>query len=552
MRTFLVLVFCLLAVPHPAWAHGHDDHDDETLEATFALYRQIAELTPAVTGESGEPDTADASIRLAGQTVWLNGPFWNLVRGWIRVYYRELQNECDDCLEWSEEQFTAAAEDQMARSFLSIKLKEPMSEAGEHIAAGAADVGARLGKTALVAKITGEVAETVLSKMSFMGGLHFFCHLIDAFILFGTRHIQTASRAYSWAGHFDGWGAANMVRAGFVSAAAGRAQRRVRFVSGPVEIDEAGLKEVDAEGPNRYWGWVKAGKRAAWIKRYAARGEGRVSRKEFLGTRMKRYLWLKGRKRGHRQFMKGSNAVDKSLNHDTLWILEVQESLLQRALEPATAGAATETARASLAESAAAPADDIRQGLATEFAAGDEERARFVEGLMRDVEVIFNPAVPRRVRYFQASALESLIAGFMYGQFSTVLGEKSEMFGPSFSGIWNQVRLRWRIGRFGGYIYEWSDFLRMAALRDDPKVLRRYKYEMMESLLRVLAYFGKTGPLADARSTDDLSALETLLTGEYGRLMTFRPWREKRIARSWWPWRKPAPLCRSMDQAVGP
>jgi hypothetical protein len=544
------LVFSLIAPPL-AWAH--EDADNETLEATLSLYRQIAELSPLVA--PSEPATRDASsafILIGGQRIQFNGTFWQLVRGWLRVYHKELKSECRECLNWDEADFSREAEDQVAKGFLATKLVDPLLEGAEHISVGAADVGARLGKTALVAKIAGEVGETILSKMSFMGGMHFVCHLIDAFILFGTRRMQTAYRSFAWANVFDRSGVTNSVQMGLISSSVARAQRRVRFVAAPGEIDPEILQEVDREGSNRFWGWVKDGKRAAWVKRLATREDRTLTlrRREALGRRMKRYVWLKARKRGHSQFIKGKTPMDKTLNSGGLWVLAVQENVLQRPLLPKE-DEVPQTPD-SLADSYAAAHDEIRQGLAREFAAGDREKIRFVDGLLKDMDVIFNPEVSARVRYFQATALENLLSGFIYGTFSRVLDQKGELFGNSPAGIWRQIRLRWKTGRVGGYIYELSDFLRLASQQRDPARLMKHKYEAMESLLRLLTYFNKAKALADAETTDQLRTVQDLLAGEYSKLRTFKPWREKRIARSWLPWRRPLPLCRQMDKAVNP
>ena len=74
------------------------------------------------------------------------------VQGWVRLYYREMQNDCDGCIKWSEDQFVAAAEDHRASTFMELKIKHPLAESVEHVSVGTASLGARLGKTALVAK----------------------------------------------------------------------------------------------------------------------------------------------------------------------------------------------------------------------------------------------------------------------------------------------------------------------------------------------------------------------------------------------------------------
>lgn len=541
-------LFLCLTLSMPVYAHGPVDHPDGSLVATFELYQKLVNLAP---DELDRHSAATPFVIISGQKVWLNGPFWELTRGWIRVYYRAMQEQCDGCIDWSEADFVQAAEDEIAKSFFAAKIKKPIMNGIEHVVVGAADVGARLGKFALLAKISAEVAETILSKMAFLGGMHFFCHMIDAFIIFGTRHLQTFARAIGWAGKFDASIVANIVKFGFVSRVAKEAQERVRFTINPVELNEDQLKEVDLSGPNRWWGWVSGGKRAAWVKKvFAGAKEGSdvtaLARKEFLGKRMKRFLLLKGRKRGNASFMHGKGPMEKVLNRDLLWVFEVQESILERSF--IADREELEVERESVAVASAPSSDEIRQGLAEEFAGGDEERADVVANLLKEVEVVFNPDVSRKVRYFQASALENLTSGFMYAMFSQVLDEKGDLYGNSFGGIWNQARLRWKTARFARYMYEWADFLKVAALQDDPGALMRSRYEAMESFLKILDYYKATEPLLAVKAVPDLRGIEDLLSGKFSEIMTFRPWREKRASMTWLPMRA---KCAELDKAAG-
>lgn len=538
--TKLFLAFALLL---PAWAaaHGHSD-DDGPPEAALQHFARIAELAPDVTAESS---VSVPFVKISGQKVYMNGPFWELVQGWIRLYYRDIQHECDACVEISEDEFTRQAQDYAARNFLQAKVAHPAMEGVEHIAVGTADIGSQLGKTAAVAKITAEVAETVVSKFVGGGGVHLVCHILDAIILFGTRHIQTATRAFTWAHTFDRTSTRTWLRMGFVSSVVRRAQKKVRFATGPVSIDQEELHELDEEGPNRWWGWVKDGKRAKWMNKLAAADKPlKLSQREFLGGRMKRYLWLKGRKRGHSTFMKGGNELDKSLNHSIVWILEVQESMIQRAFE--SDGEPPEKAL-SLAAKETPEQEEIRTGLAREFSKTPEQ-AQLFEGLMRDVEVVFNANVKRKIRYFQAAKLEALAAGFIYGRYSAALAEKGDMYGNSFMGISRQVKFHWRAGRFGSYILEWADFLRLASLETDPARLIAHKYEALESLMRILKTIEQAGEVSAVETESDLRSFEQKMAEANVTLNTFTPWKEKRSVFSWIPFRSPKPRCSQLDK----
>ncbi len=523
-----------------ASAHGPNDMD---IEPFIAVMSDIADLTPEIVTTSG---ASQATIKVAGHHLALNGPFWQLVRGWIRVYYHQLQEDCDHCLPGDEHQFEQSAEDHIARTFFELKVNSPLRESIEHIAVGTADIGARLGPTALVSKVSSEVAETVLSKMVGGGGVHIVCNLIDAAIIFGTRHIQSAWRSFAWAPRLGSSGLTTLIRHGFVSSSAARAFKRVQFVAVADGLNEEALREVDLEGPNRWWGYAREGKRAQWVRKFLRNGSARVSKREYLGGRMKRYLLLKGRKRGHSQYMRGNNPMDQVLTGNVLWILAVQENILERSLRAGVDSNELPT----MASKFGSDTDEIRQGLAEEFARGHTEKARLMDGLMKEVEVIFNPEAPSRLRYAQVAILESVLTGFVYGTFGNILNEKGELHGNSWSGIGRQFRLRWKTGRFASYIYEWADFLRVAALQKDPDKLYRHKYEMMEVLSRLFEHFGETQSLMTANSRNDLEVFEREFAVREKRLRSFKPWREKRIAYSWIPFRRPMPMCRDMNAAV--
>ncbi|NJL25466.1 MAG: hypothetical protein HC902_10025 [Calothrix sp. SM1_5_4] len=263
---------------------------------------------------------------------------------------------------------------------------------------------------------------------------------------------------------------------------------------------------------------------------------------------MKRYLLLKGRRRGHTQFMRGTSPLESTLNQNIIWILSVQENLLQRALKPLSEDVPHRRLH-SLARAYARPDDDIRRGLAEEFAAGTTEQADFVEDLLKEIELVFNPSVPRKVRYFQAVTVESLLAGFIYSTFNKVLDQRGEVYGASWSGIWRQSVLHWRAGRFVSYIFEWGDFLRVAALQGDPRKLALARYEAMESLLRIFKYLRESEDLSRPLFSGELTTLGRKLNSEYAHLSTFKPWKEKRTRYSWIPLHNPAPSCRKMNEA---
>ena len=202
-----------------------------------------------------------------------------------------------------------------------------------------ANIAAELGFAPGVAKGVAEAGESVLALAKW-GGAHVFCHVFDAIILFSTRPLQTAWRTVSWAPSVGSSRFATFARLGLVSAAVNRAERRVEFVKGPVTLDAEELAEVDAQGQNRWWGWVPTGKRARWVRKLDLAGKATLDGRAYRGRGMKRYAYLLRRRRGHADHLKGDGPMDDATNHNIVWAFAVQENIVQpafRASEQPTA-----------------------------------------------------------------------------------------------------------------------------------------------------------------------------------------------------------------------
>lgn len=558
-----ILLYALTLAATTAWGHGHDD--DGTGELNVEHFAEMMALAPDVM-VSDSHTTAYMDI---GKTrYYMNGPFWRMTQGWIRQYYRELSKEC--VIDWSEEKFTQVATDAAAKSFVGEKILNPAIEGIEHIAVGTADIAAEEGAVAGGIKLAAEVAETGASKAVGGAGVHVACHLIDAMILFGTRHIQTAGRAYFWSKQMDRSSLLTMLKMAFVARAAGRVQNRVQFVAGPVEVDEEAMRAVDLEGPSRWmsrkkngsprwWGRlfrIQDGKRAKWVQDLAqSNGKPmKLAGKSFMGSQAYYAAFLKGRKLGYPTFMKGKTSMDKTLGRTMLWVLSAQ-TIAQRSFKDE--GQPIDTTLA-LADQRTPVNDDIRRGLAEEVS-NSSEQADVIESLLREVDVIYQPDIPSTVRYAHAQVLEAYIYGFMYGRYKSALEEKSEIYPGAadsywekFTAIGSMIAFRWRAG-FGQHIQKWGDFLKLAALQNDPKRLAKHRYEMQEGLLRIFRTMQAGATVASADSPQDLAAFKEVMRSEYKQLKTFTPWKEKREGFFWIPV-KPAldwiPLQRRMPACL--
>lgn len=537
----LLLLFFLATSTSITHAHGgsHED-DDHSMHAYAQVLSDIAQLTPEVLDV---PSKSDAYIRVGGHTISLNGAMMQLVRGWIRVYYHELQNECGRCIAFSEYDFLKQADDQMAKTFFELKVSAPFREQFEHIAVGTADLGSRYGNFPLVGKVVAEIAETITSK--FFAGAHLFCTAIDAGLVFAIRPLQTATRMYSWASIHNRSGLITLVRTGFASAAAARAFRKVHFVTAVENIDEEGLKAVDMEGPNRWWGWASEGKRSRWVKKFVERKELSLTQKKFSGGRMKRYLLIKSRKRGNAQFLRGTEPMDKILKGNVLWVLAVEENILQRSLASEANRIPAKTVNTA-AEKFTAAGDEVRFGLAEEFAPDDVATQATMESILRDVEVVFSPKAPRALRYAQVQMLEAVLVGFVRTMVMENLSESRPLYGDTIRETIRYARFQFEIGGFAKYVYKWADFLRLAAVETSKDKLDAYKYESMEALTRIFKLLAETSVVPSLKTREELDAFKSRYNQQLRGLNTFTPWREKRIAYSWVPFSNPRPECRDM------
>jgi|GEM_PF-3848181 hypothetical protein len=587
MKKILCLLSFLVLTPLSPRAFAHEDHDMDSfnLENTFRVLQAATELEPQ---EEAPLGSAVPVLTVSGKKIVMNSHFWELVRAWVRIYHQEVRRDCEDCVDFNEDELLSQAKDMARQGFFSTKVLSPFSHAAEHITLETADIGARLGNVALVTKVASELAETVLSKAVGGGGVHVLCNIIDAVILFGTRHLQVAARLPVWGVRLGAGNFGMGLRYWLVSRAVRRAQKRVTFVTGPMELDQETLALVDGEGPSakRWWNSIDQGKRSLWLnwlkkktdasyrdleqvnaqlekdpgdrelKKQKSRLEKKIynyaqlKRKNFLGTRYKRFFYLKAR-RGKTQ-LKGKAPIESGLNKDVFWILSVQENVLNRALIPQgdqkiAAAFQVKELKSPLSE------DEVLVGLAEEAVrnAPEQERAdrlQLVKGLLTDVEFVFDPSQPRAERYLQTEVIENTLAQFVYQLIQWKMDTLPEAEGGWLSRLWQTSKLRWSSGQFARYVYEYTDFLRLAAATNSEVFRERYKYEAMETLLRIFKHLENLKGILDQNLPPN--QLFTPLSEANQSLKTFKPWQEKKTSYSWIPLRRVYPRCEALWESV--
>jgi hypothetical protein len=113
--------------------------------------------------------------------------------------------------------------------------------------------------------------------------------------------------------------------------------------------------------------------------------------------------------------------------------------------------------------------------------------------------------------------------------------------------IREMTSLRTRGGRLIKFIYEYSDFLRVASMTKKPLFLSQYKYEAMETLLRIFRHLDKLGSILQEHSplADKLTELKVA----NHQLLTYAPWAQKKTVYSWIPFLKPKLRCEDLWKA---
>lgn len=567
----MFLFFSILLSLSP-FSFAHEEKSDLfNLDQTVEVFRKALEVTPEILNPAGPVKPV---IRLGGKTVLLDSNFWELVRGWVKVYQNEVARDCAQCLELDAEKALSEVKDLAAQGFFNRKVYEPLAHASEHIIFETADIGARLGNVAFVAKISSEVAETVLSKTVGGGGVHVLCSIIDAAILFGTRHLQIATRLPWWGVKLGAGSLGLSAKYWVVSKAVHRAQKRVSFETGPIELDEEALQQLDLEGP------VNKRRRSQWLsllernlnplylekekilksleqrpqdellKKSLSRVERKISRvsalktKNFLGKRYKRFLFLKGR-RG-KQHLNGRTPIDKALSKPWLWILSVQQNILHRGMVPSHNEGFSKAFEnhVSLKSSSS---DPVLVGLAEEFSkkknneAGAEDLAR---ALLADVEFIFDRSQPAKYRYLKTLIIENALAQMAYKFMSWKADSLEQGDGGWWKRTYQSARFNWLTSQFVKHVFQYTDFLRLAATTSSEKFEVKYRYEAMESLLRLLKHLEGLSEVLDSSTnvTEALSPIRELNSN----LETFKPWREKRSSYSWLLVKRTYPRCEEL------
>ena len=576
IRIVLSILFITTAFVSEAHVHSQANEDIEHIKS---LYDLAITLSPYVL-DSMDTSSAYPYIKIGGKYVPLNTGFWLLVQGWIRLYRSEIEQYCPCDID--EQKLVQEAKDEIARGFVDTKITRNLSNFGEFVIVGAYGLSARYGKAALLLKAASEVAEHTLSIFVGGKGVHIFCNVIDAMILFLFRKSQIYVRVFNNSKTLNQSRLLSVMRLAWFNRLMKKKNKSVFFELLSAEINEHVLDHVDEEG-------VKKKKRAKYVrslsqkmepiltrtreidaqlendslsiedrnkllkerKRLVKKSENltEVFRKSFFGKRYGLSLWLFSRKWSS-QYLKGVTLADRVTSGNFVWALGLQENVLERALikQVEEAGLMQDHSTLPL------PPDEIRAGLAEEFVkkmqqANTTEHVHSIERVLIDVEKIFDPSLKVAERYLLVSIIESGFLGLFEYYLMEVMYPELVRSTEGLN-LWGRARLRWRLDRFIYYVFIYSDFLRTVALVKDPSKINSYKYESMEAFLNLFEHLHQLSKLPGETHTKE--SLLAKLDEHLYRIQSFQPQFEKRTTFRWIriPFIRPVPMCRNLVRSV--
>lgn len=595
----LFLFLCPLKTPaHEGHHHGHHhDHEhNDDMNLIESLYEKTARLSPEIL--SPRDSLAHPYIKINGERVYLNSAFFELLLGFLRLYFREMEKEGCSCNLGPEEMVETVRNEIAKGGIVSKKIKK-----STHLMERLWVKKVKYGRTVLIGLAVVETIETfILAPL--LPGLHVFCKANNAAVLFFARPIQSYVRTFIYSKIMEQSRIRMMVSRISQSHLMRKFQQKVRFYleaienakraqqaesderfrsyMESIEIDETQLQAVNEEGPgDKREEWVREiskkrtplleeidrieeelrnsdktlskRKRSKLLKRQQNLMDEvdsltQLSRKTYLGKRYKRWLFLKGRK-GSPGYLSGNTYLDEITSSDWLWIGAAKENILERSfvsLFPEQSDEREQTF--SPMES-----NDIRRGLAEEFVekvsrhhsiGAREEYIEAVEFILNGVEKIFDPSLPTRERYLWASLAEPFLSEFMEPYLWNIYRELkgSDRDFERFT-YWN--KLIEKLFRFSYLTNEYSDFLTSAALIKDEKSLIFYKYRAMGSLLRFFEYLIELPEIV--KTSHGREEILSRLDENLQKIESSRMGREKRTAsRRLGIFGRKTPLCEAM------
>lgn len=518
MKKIILFFYCfLVALPFSAFSHS-SAHSEKEINTALSIFEQATLLSPELL-ERAQKSSVVPYYKVNGQKIYLDQGFWHLTKAWIRIYIEEIEKHC--ACDLNPDLMIQSAKNYIPQGFFEQKVFNPGKEKSKEISYQGSYLTAKYGYTIAALKLSAEVAETLLSVFVGGKGIHVLCNAIDVMIFPLARKIQKYIRVFSYSQQMGQNPLTASMKMAWLFRQVKKSQKRVFFhIEQAIEYRAMRLNQINAEGPRSLF--HQRGHRLLWIERLHEKTNllfdeiidleekldhpntkpkekrqierqikrvkrkieqvSQVNRKDFFGTRFKRFLLLKSRK-GRLTYMSGKGLTNEIAGRDILWPLSLQENVMERVLSFKLQNTKIDTSP-----------DEIQDGLIEEFLSrknqedlvydreAHEESIRF---FLQDVERVFDTTKKQAERLMGVSSIENVL-GILFAYhlkvLTPVLSHKYKM------SFMDQMKLRWIFGRFSNSVYSFSDFLSSVAIIKDETKIQFYKYESMEKLLAFFHY----------------------------------------------------------------
>lgn len=575
---FLKIYFLLFTIPFsfkafPDESHG-SHYSEKEIETALEVFEKAMLLSPDLLDKIEEHSVVPF-YKINGHKIYLNEGFWDLTRAWLRYYIGEINKDCPCDLD--PDLMIQEAKDYLPQSFVKQKILNSAGRKGQETVEKLTYKGtllvAEFGYPMIVLQLSAEVAESFL-------GVHLFCTVINVAIVTFMRSIQKYLRVFSYRRQLSSSGLSSAAKMAWISQKVNKSKRRVFFhIEQALVFREQELEKVNEEGPKSLF--HRRGHRLLWIEKLKRKTDSlfeqiaelelqlenenlspreqskiikkirkqhnkienisKVNRKDFFGSRFKRFLALRSRK-GRVAYIQGKHLEDKVTGKGLLWPISLQENIIER----------------SLVSSSVRPAininpDEIRDGLIEEFLLAkretDEiskselnETKQAAQFFLTDIEQIFNPELPQVERLMRVYAIENVLGTLFAHYLDMSASNLSHKYGMSFK---EKIRLYWIFGKYFHAVHDFSDALSSIAITKNKTKIKFYKYESMEKLFAFLDYLYEIQLVLKDSNIDKQAVFERFKSLAYN-LRSLSLLREKKTAFSLIPFKKAVPQCKKL------
>ena len=564
-KTHKLLLLFLLISPKFILAHDHHhDHSDKDIETALQLFEKAYQLSPDLLPQVNSSPNSNNLVpyyKMRGEKIPLTQSSVLLMREWVHIFADEIERHCDDCdidretlLEEAvkNELLVKEAKDYAPENRLVKIVTDKTINRAEDLGHLSVHYTAKYGK--MIAGLIGivEAFETMASFMMGLKGVHLICTPLQILIVPTGRKIQRYGRTL-----FDygfNLSHASLLLTSKMAWTTRTLHKRTKktffYIDKALEFNENQLEKVNQEGPISLF--HPQGHRFLWLERLKKKTDPlflkidklkteleqpnltekkknklekqiqttrnkienltKINRKEFFGSRFKRYLFLKSRK-GRKAYMDGLDLKSFDFIHKILgsrnisWPLAPQ-FMIEQTLEKESYR--KDTLLGNSKTPVSKQSDDVISGLVDEFLNQksipnkNNQRREAVHFFISDFHNLFDTNQTSASRVMSATALEALLTQFFAHYLK--LAEDQITSGDSIS-YRTKIKIYSKIGKIQNFAMQFTDFLMSIAFSANSDKVNFYKYESIEKFFAFLNYFDQIGQIIK----QNLSMQEILL-----------------------------------------